>query len=556
MSDNSVGWAWGDFKYVGALAVFESKEAVGGYKCKFCSTKLTKRWDVLRNHIKHCNKTFTAEDFKNLNNSITKVAIRCQYCKVPLNIIGKSKQDQHMKVCKARKVDMVQENKRQTLVLEETNPMVMGQADVVVDQTNVVTKVQANKEDKGDKENNVQENNDFWKRLKPRMQVTVNTLIEEIKDYHNNVVNKMKHENDLMEADLIQVKEGFDMLFRDNQNLKKQNEQLKEEIKLIVTNLSTGEKKVKKVDDLEEDRNKEKLVMMENLNGKLGCEVKKLTKKIKGLKNSIDNGCKLKSIDNKKMKNVIQIGEGTFGKVYKCEYEGEKIAVKKMNLHWTSLRELAILLKVNSKNLMRATMLGLNWNPSHVTKSVISIGMQLCDTDLHAFLNFKIIEKGDDKSWKFGIASGTALALKQLHKIPVIHKDIKPENFLLVNNTVKLADFGFAEFGTTGCGIFGTPGFIAPEVIESKDNGMSYTNKCDMWSLGVTLYRVFTEELLVKNTKNIEECLSPDEQWDKAGEDNKEYTVLCRKLLDKDPKKRTSAPDFESQLSEIIVKKN
>ena len=257
MSDNSVGWAWGDFQYVGALAVFESKEAVGGYKCKFCSTKLTKRWDVLRNHIKHCNKTFTAEDFKNLNNSITKVAIRCQYCKVPLNIIGKSKKDQHMKVCKARKVDMVQENKRQTLVLEQTNPMVMGQADLVVeqtnvvdaDQTNVVTKVQANKEGKGDKENNVQENNDFWKRLKPRMQVTVNTLIEEMKDYHNNEVNRMKHENeklkkkcvsaskqvDLMEADLIQVKEGFDILFTDNQNLKKQNEQLKDKMKLIVS---------------------------------------------------------------------------------------------------------------------------------------------------------------------------------------------------------------------------------------------------------------------------------------------------------------------------------
>ena len=123
-------------------------------------------------------------------------------------------------------------------------------------------------------------------------------------------------------------------------------------------------------------------MLMYDLNGKLGFEVKRLTKKIKGMKNSVDNGCKLKSIDNKKMKNFSQIGEGTFGKVYKCEYEGEEIAIKKMQLHWTSLRELAILLQLNSKNLMKATMLGLNWNLSHVIKSVISIGMQLCTLSL------------------------------------------------------------------------------------------------------------------------------------------------------------------------------
>ena len=134
----------------------------------FCSTKLTKRWDVLKNHIKHCNNTCTVEDFKNLNNSITKVAIRCQYCKVPQNIIEKSKQDQHMKVCKARKADMVQGQRRQTnVVVDQTNTMDMEQTDVVVehtnvvnvDQTNVVNKVQANLV--VDNENNVQEKKTF-----------------------------------------------------------------------------------------------------------------------------------------------------------------------------------------------------------------------------------------------------------------------------------------------------------------------------------------------------------------------------------------------------------
>lgn len=75
----------------------------------------------------------------------------------------------------------------------------------------------------------------------------------------------------------------------------------------------------------------------------------------------------------------------------------------------------------------------------------------------------------------------------------VVHRDIKPENLVLKEKdmsvdqaTVKLIDFGFArEFSQNNQlkTICGTPIYVAPEVFSG-----SYTEKCDIWSSGVTLY--------------------------------------------------------------------
>ena len=83
-------------------------------------------------------------------------------------------------------------------------------------------------------------------------------------------------------------------------------------------------------------------------------------------------------------------------------------------------------------------------------------------------------------------------ALIYCHGQGIIHRDIKPENLLFSTRdfnqaVIKVSDFGLARFidadtlATTTCG---TPGYVAPEVLEQRP----YRDACDFWSLGVVLF--------------------------------------------------------------------
>ncbi|XP_078285852.1 death-associated protein kinase 2-like isoform X2 [Rhinoraja longicauda] len=81
--------------------------------------------------------------------------------------------------------------------------------------------------------------------------------------------------------------------------------------------------------------------------------------------------------------------------------------------------------------------------------------------------------------------------VKYLHSKNIAHFDLKPENIMLLDKIpvphIKLIDFGLAhkiEAGVEFKNIFGTPEFVAPEIVNYEPLGLP----ADMWSIGVITY--------------------------------------------------------------------
>lgn len=85
--------------------------------------------------------------------------------------------------------------------------------------------------------------------------------------------------------------------------------------------------------------------------------------------------------------------------------------------------------------------------------------------------------------------------VKMVHEMKVIHADLKPANFLVVDNKIKITDFGISrvmQSDTTKVVYnqpMGTLNYMSPESLNSSENPLNKLNrKSDVWSLGCILY--------------------------------------------------------------------
>ncbi|XP_030215323.1 death-associated protein kinase 1 [Gadus morhua] len=139
-----------------------------------------------------------------------------------------------------------------------------------------------------------------------------------------------------------------------------------------------------------------------------------------------------------------------------------------------------------------------------------------------------------------------------LHTKQIAHFDLKPENIMLLNRTVphpriKLIDFGLAhkiDFGNDFKNIFGTPEFVAPEVVNYEPLGL----EADMWSVGVITYILLSGASPFLGD-NKQETLANVSAVDYTFDDEffSNTSILAKdfitRLLIKDPKKRMTIKD-------------
>jgi serine/threonine protein kinase len=140
------------------------------------------------------------------------------------------------------------------------------------------------------------------------------------------------------------------------------------------------------------------------------------------------------------------------------------------------------------------------------------------------------------------------LSVKVLHDNGLIHRNIKPDNFLVSSTgrihpdgipevTLKLADFGFAQFieGYTTEWVGSLP-YQAPELF---GKGRPYDNKIDVWALGICLYNLIAGDpptLPCNRSWNPHVGIEvPGDIWGNTSEEAQE---LVQSLLEVNPAER------------------
>jgi serine/threonine protein kinase len=147
-----------------------------------------------------------------------------------------------------------------------------------------------------------------------------------------------------------------------------------------------------------------------------------------------------------------------------------------------------------------------------------------------------------------------AEGLEAAHHAGVIHRDIKPDNIMVVGEegveTIKLMDFGIARLRDVAATsrltrpdvIMGTPAYMAPEQAEGKET----SERTDIYALGVVLYEMLSGEVPFKaNTpaavllKQIQESPVPLRKLRRDVPSEIERIVM--QALEKKPERRQHA---------------
>ena len=228
-------------------------------------------------------------------------------------------------------------------------------------------------------------------------------------------------------------------------------------------------------------------------------------------------------IIGKKYKIIEELGEGSFGKIFKALhiYSDEQVAIKIEKKLKKSVLKLEANIYTKLKNIKGVPQLryfGVEENFNYMVIDLLSESIEDL-VNKNGKLNLDIV---------LSIAIETITILEILHNKFIIHRDIKPDNLMLGikqnRNKIHLIDFGLSKYYINENGVHkeiifnkkltGTAKYASLNVLE----GMEPSRRDDLLSLGYVLIY----------------CLNGSLPWENIEGENKEIKyekIKCSKKM-------------------------
>ena len=250
----------------------------------------------------------------------------------------------------------------------------------------------------------------------------------------------------------------------------------------------------------------------------------------------------IKIIEKRRFVTIYEVLDKTFNKFYALKFISNIDNIDNFKEEYE--KQIEVL-----KNIKNKYIIEIKDNFYDEINKGYCIVMELCDEDLR-----KILNKYKPNGLPLNIINKIFIqlndALKVMRDKNFIHSNLKPENILIKytdnnknNFDIKLTDFGlsnneiissFHTFSKSG-----SINYMAPE-IETNN----YNNKCDLWSLGVILYELYTNKYIFYSDNTKEQNDNRYEGKIVNETDNEMINKLIRKLIQVDINKRIEWEEY------------
>nr|CAB3265414.1 MAPK/MAK/MRK overlapping kinase-like [Phallusia mammillata] len=200
-------------------------------------------------------------------------------------------------------------------------------------------------------------------------------------------------------------------------------------------------------------------------------------------------------------------GEGTFSEVLKCQHvkDGTYYACKKMKQHYdgidqvNNLREIQAMRRLNP----HANVIGLHEIIYDKKTGMVALICELMDMNIYELIRGRrhYVPEPKVKNYMYQLLK----SLDHMHRCGIFHRDVKPENILIKDDVLKLADFGscrsvyskppYTEY-------ISTRWYRAPECLLTDGY---YSYRMDLWSVGCVFFEVMSLHPLFPGSNEVDQ---------------------------------------------------